>query len=539
MSDGATLRVSPRDLLDRRAFVRLSPEAKIALCHKAGAPWSDKDPDAKLHDLQKEVLGRPEREKIVHGASRLGKSVLGGCETLCDAILPFTKTAIVAARYDHVSHEYQYVYAGMRNLFRDTPQAFKRLIYRHSQNYHDYECSTIWGAEVRGYSTDSDEGAALLGQAFTRVVLGEGSHISSDILDKKIMRAIDGALMQRSDGSTRETGYLSIYTTPKGYEGCSAAEWDRVQKQTGRKPEKLHYGNVPFPESVWVREANILENPAYDRNVFEARKRSLSKHAFEEQYLGKMTFRTGRIYAEYDEDRHMRPMPPPEMIKEMRLGVGIDTGSYFGAVLVGISKDNMKWVLGEVYTQQVPISESMEQVREMIIEILSPIHGTREFDLLKERVEMWLVDPASQHKMEIIEALDIALGTPSRDQGKFELIPTIDQVRDLFKHDEIIVVDGCDWTTDQIKKYVWKQVKAAGGTGAAKAPVVTEPKKGYDHLLDALRFIIIPLNQLGPLEEIPPPVTLQEAWEAHRKNRIFGPLKDAMRRGERQGGVWV
>jgi hypothetical protein len=132
----------------------------------------------------------------------------------------------VAARYDHVAHEFQYIYQGMRELFKDHPQAFQRLIFRHSQNYHDYDCHTVWGSRVRGFSTDSDDGAALLGQAFTRMILGEGSHITQDILEKKAMRAIDGALMKRGDGIETETGYLSIYTTPKGHEGCSAAEYE-------------------------------------------------------------------------------------------------------------------------------------------------------------------------------------------------------------------------------------------------------------------------------------------------------------------------
>ncbi len=156
-----SLRVSPRDIAERRAFIRIGPEARVKLCHMAGAPWWDKDKDAKLSPLQKEVLSRPEREKIIHGGSRLGKSVLGGCEGIIEAMLPYSKTAIVAARYDHVAHEFQYVAQGMRKLFDGVPQAFSRLVFRNTQNYHEHDCHTIWDGRVRGYSTDSDDGAAL------------------------------------------------------------------------------------------------------------------------------------------------------------------------------------------------------------------------------------------------------------------------------------------------------------------------------------------------------------------------------------------
>jgi hypothetical protein len=530
LGTGVKITVTPQDLADRRAFFTLDGEAKVKLAHLAGAPWSDKDPDATLHDLQVECLSRPEREKIIHGASRLGKSVLGGAEVLIEAMIPFSKTAIVAARYDHVSHEFQYVYRGMRELFKNFPQAFKRLIYRHSQNYHDYECSTIWGSMTRGYSTDSDDGAALLGQEFTRVVLGEGSHITQDILEKKIMRAIDGALMKRADGYERETGYLSIYTTPKGFEGCSAAEWERVQKQTARAPHKLHYGTVSFPESVWIREANILENPGYDRRVFEARKRSLSKAAFEEQYEGKMTFASGRIFAEYNEETHHRPLPSHAQIRDMRLGVGFDTGAYFGAVLVGVDRMHQAWVLGEVFTQKQTIDESCIEVRNMIIEILGPAFACDDFEALANRIDLWTVDPASQHKMEIMDRLDdIGLCTPTRGEGKFDLLPTIETTRTFFAERRLFINDDLTWLPDQIKKYIWKVQKTVG---SKNAPTVKEPRKSYDHVIDALRFIIVPLMDLGPLDELPAPVTTKDAWERAQRERVFGPLNRAMAWGE-------
>lgn len=540
-SDRPTITVTPADLAERRAYVRYGPEARIKLCHMAGAPWSDRDPTAQLHKLQRECLSRPEREKIIHGASRLGKSVLGGCEAIIEAMQPGGKLAVVAGRYDHVAHEWQYLDKGMKRLFRGTGQnAFLRLKFVHRPSQHDYDLETIWGSKARGYSVESDDGAALLGQEFTRMVLGEGSHVPHEIFEKKALRALDGALMEDATGRSREAGYVSVYTTPKGYEGCSAAEWDRIKKQTKNEPRNLWYGLVPFAKSCWVREANILENPAYNREVFEARKATMSKAAFEEQYEGKMTFKTGRVLAEFDEDVHVRIPWEAEAIRGMQLAIGIDTGAYFGAVLCGLrSDDDGIWhraVLDEVYTEQRTIGESCAEVKEMVVRNLMEAFDLREMELDdawnrivdNNVIEVWAVDPASQHKLEIVEEFGggIALTSPPGvEGGKLELIPSLDILRAWIEAGTVNVSDSCQNLIDQIRRYVWKQTKAAG---TKNAPVIVEPRKAYDHLIDALRFALFALQVEGPREAPPPAITVKEAWERAQKERIFGPLRDVL-----------
>jgi len=538
-----SINVSFRDILEGRAYLRIPAVGKLLLVHLAGAPWVDRNPNAYLHPLQVEVLFRREREKIVHGASRLGKSVLGGCECVIDGMVPGTNTAVVAARYDHVSHEWQYLYKGMRRLFRDHLGVFIRLVYKHSQSNHEYDYQAPWNSHARGYSTDSDEGAALLGREFTRAVFGEGSHIAPDILDKKVLRALDGARMNQLSND-REIGHLSIYTTPKGFEGSSAAEYERIMMRTGHQPEKVHFGEVSWASTAWIKEANILENPAYDQADFENRKTTLSKAAFEEQYLGRMTFASGRIYPEYQPSTHVVSMPDRDTLRKMKFGVGIDTGAYFGASLVGLlpgdtDKTPNATVLGEVYTQQSKTMDSCDELREMVIDVLSPAFGTEDWGLLKERVELWCIDPASQHKIDINDYLDITVTYPNRGQGKFDLLPTLDLMRTLFSENRLKLVEGLTYTDDQIRKYVWKHVKAIGATkNANRAPVIREPKKEYDHILDALRFITIPLVEEGAYEEEPPALTVQEEWARRKREMIHKPLRDILEEAERRGGMW-
>jgi hypothetical protein len=551
-----TLKLSFRDIVEGRAHIRLGPKARVKLAHMAGAPWSDKDPNAKLHDLQCEVLEHEEREKLVHGASRLGKSVLGGAEGVIEAMLPGSNLAVVAARYDHVAHEWQYIFRGLRTLFKGFPQAFVRLRYVHRPSQHDYDFETIWGAKGRGFSTEADEGAALLGQQFSRAILGEGSHISQEILEKKLLRALDGATMQRRDGlPTPRTGYLSIYTTPKGFEGCSAFEWERVQKQTNRDPRKLWFGAVTFARTVWIREASILENPAYSSEVFEARKATMSKTAFEEQYLGRMTFATGRILAEFDVERHTFPgMPDHALVRKMALGIGLDTGAYFGAVLGGLVRENgvlRRYTLGEVYLEQTPIDDCLVAVESMVVDRLGPVFDVALDDLeddqarhatflqLARAIPVFAIDPASQHKPEIAAAWDEAdaglMHAPGLEGGKLELVPSLDVLRRWIAADTFLVSDDCSILLDQIKKYIWKQVKSIG---QKNAPVIKEPRKAYDHLIDALRFLFFSLEVHGVRDEAPPPISEKDAWEHAMKERLFGPLRRAKRDAEEMRERW-
>jgi hypothetical protein len=523
-----SIQLSFQDVLEGRAHIRLPLQAKVLLCHWAGAPWSDKNKKARLSAVQVETLARQERLKIIHGGSGLGKSVLGGCDLLCANMLPRRKVAVVAGRYDHVAHEFQYLHTGFKKLFSKHPQAFKRLVFKNQNNYHEFHSDTIWGSETIGISTQSEEGAQLLGREYTDVICGEASHVSPEIFNKRLLRASDRSLMNNA----KNVGYISLYTTPKGYEGAAAAEWERIKKQTRNQPEKLHFGAVPFAQTAWVREADVSENPDYDRAVIEVRRLTLDKTAFAEQYQGKMTFASGRVWRSFDEDKHVRPMPSREYIRSMRLGLGIDTGAFTGVVLGGVGRDGKRWVLGEVYLEKPPggIYAVLPEVEEMLQRVLGPAWpGVETQALLDDALFLISIDPASQHKLEIIDRWNCALTSPNTADQRSVLM-TVDTVDHWFQGDELMIVESCENLIDQVRKYVWKLLKAPTSAGA---PVIREPSKGYDHLCDALRFLMIPLNEYGVPTDPPPVLNWSEAWNEHHRQRIFGPLREAMAAGDR------
>jgi len=517
---GSSISIGPSDLVSGRAFVKLSGAAKVKLCSLAGAPWSD-SPKAALSPLQTEILTHAERVKIIHGGSGVGKSVVGGCELLCEAVVPGSITGVVAGRYEHVGHEFQYLVLGLQKLF--PKHAFTRFVFKNQQNYHEYCVTTIWGSSSRGFSIESDEGASLLGRQFNLVVGGEGSHIPPYILEHRILRAMDRAIGDRG----RETGRLLLCTTPKEFEGCAAAEWERVMKETAGHPELLHYGAVSFARSIWLREADVLENPTYNREVYALREATLDPAAFDEQYRGKMSFKSGRIFKEFDDSRCVVPVFP-DAIRSMRLGVGFDTGSFTGIVLAGINSKNQKSVLGEVYTMKETIGTSLTLLKELLVEVLSPI-GLTSFEACRERIELWMVDPASQHKQEIIEFLNVPLSIPGSKggAGKFELLPSLEVIRSWTENNEMLVSSSCPIFLDQLRKYSWKSTKplARASAGILLAPA---PRKEFDHLIDAFRFIAVPLSILGPLTVTQPGLSLHDSFREEMRESMYGPLREIL-----------
>lgn len=520
--------ISLEDIVAGRCHIEWPLEAKLNLCHWAGAPWADRAPHAHLHGLQVEVLAHRERELIVHGASRLGKSVLGGCEGIIALHTFGARVGVFAHRWDHVSHEFQYIHKGMRDLYKGCPAALPRNHYRNSGNNQHYEVETAWNSRAKGFSTGADEGGAALGQEFSHIILGEGSKISAFIRERMLQRAIDGALMNQAY-PREDIGRFFIFTTPSGFEGCAAYRVDQIQREFMNDITACEYGKVPWVTSCWIREADISENPAYDLRAMEAARKNLSAGAFEEQYLGKMVFKTGRVYEQFREDLMVASIPGPEEIARMRLALGVDTGAYFACLLMGLDRDGTLWVLDEVYTQKKDIDDSCAQIRSKFTRLFDHLFGIDDWETIARRIKYLYVDPASQHKRELNKRLNMVVRHPGRHDGAFDLLPTIDQMRYQMGQNQFRISKGATWTIDQMRKYVWKETKVAG----AKEKVVREPRKDNDHCMDAMRFGGVPLIEMGPTVDAPPPLTLKDAQAAALRDRGWGEMVRQMEAPQR------
>jgi hypothetical protein len=422
--------------------------------------------------------------------------------------------------------------------------AATRITYTNTQTHHDMQIESVWGSLVRTFSTDRKDGDAILGKEFDLIVLGEGSKIASDTFDRKIWRAADRRVKINPDtGYYRRTGRVCVFTTPTAYEGCSAAEFERVKARGKGDKTCLNADKdgVNWLESVWLREAANVENPPFSKEAIAAAKRRLPADIFEEQYLGLMRRRAGLIYKEYDPQLHDQPLPSPERIRNMRLGLGMDTGKIFSAILMGVEPDNTKWVLGEVYTKEESISSNCVYVKKMLYDILGAILTDmpcerdvdedieNAFKDLHDQIDVWRIDDASQHKEDTFELLGVPI---SFDQ--LEVLGTIDRVREWFNNEQLYIAkettidpdegEGLRW---ELGRYAWRT--ASKITGSSKA--VLQPVKKDDHACDALRIVGIPLDSAGPaVIDNKPKTSYVESMRKQLHYEVIGHLVSKMRR---------
>lgn len=527
-----------------RARVELPLAAKLRLLRRAGAPWSDKNPSARLSALQQEILDRREKIMVLHGGSGVGKSCVGGQVGFCALSVPNTRIGILGATYDHAESEFRYLYEGFLKCWG--PDCATRLSYKCTRTHHDMEIRTIWGSTVVAHSLDKDSGMQMYGKEFDLVILAEGSRVSADVFWRAIFRGLQRRAMRMAlcdepepdepaDWYSWETGRALIATTPDGYEGAGSAVWDRALELSQKRPDRLHYGSVPFQESIYLREADCLENPDYDRDAYRAAEATLPPDVFAEQYQGKRVRRAGLVLREFDYSRHVRPLPDAEALLRMRFALGMDTGKHFAAVLLGMEPSRRTWCLGEVYTEAQTVRDDCTEIRRMVVERLGPVANlsmdpwradpealASAWELLLNRLELFYCDDACQSQEDFLEELEAPILFEKPEQ-----MGSISQVNMGFRNDELLLAaDGsgeplCPNLAWELQNWKWRVVKPTSPTMRAQL----KPEDKNDHACDALRYAYVPLRKAGPLEvDDAPPLSMEEAYKRQVEARLLNPM---------------
>lgn len=541
MSEG-TLTVTPEHVLQRKAHISLPPAARIALLEKLGMPFNVNDPDAQLSEFQRDILSRQERYVYVEGASGTGKSALGGGLAMLDFLLPFTHTVMGSLEYQHVGRDYAYFDLALKAAFGDVPAAFVDYKYKNVPGNYSFHAKSVWGAEVTGMSLEADEGKAALGTQATRFIACEGAFLPHDTYERRITRLLDRSLMTRADGlPSYPTGRLNCLSTPRSDGlGFDSVETEKIRKESlkrskGECENVFTYDKTPFVESVYIRSIDALENPAFSREAYAARKKSLGAAAFAEQYQGKRVHSRGLVYPSFG-GRLTVPHPAAEEIRKMTLGVGIDTGTFSAAVLYG-KLDDHGVCLGEVYLPQATVETFCNDIEEMVETVLGPVYGHTKFAELRDLIDYWYVDPASQIKLDLMDNLDIVLAHPMHDSGgKFFFQPTRDEIEAQMAAGQLKFSEDLVFLPDQLGKYRWAKKKATrNDSGEA---IVREPASGQaDHCPDAMRFVVVSMMNEGSKAGEPLRLSADQERKRVERDWVFGPLEAMLEHAREHGEV--
>ena len=248
--------------------------------------------------------------------------------------------------------------------------------------------------------------------------------------------------------------------------------------------------------------------------------------------MGRMVRRSGLVMKEFRRDAHVVETVPGALLRDMRFSLGMDTGKHFAAILCGITRDSRRYVLGEVATCEASITESCGEVKEMVLRVLADEFSVVEWEDAKEIVDIFMADPASQHKEDLMEHLDVAVG-----YEQLELLGSIDRVREWMKEGALFFVQSGLYEESEgrgilyeIGRYAWKTSVHKQESFSAQSQA---PRKVDDHSIDALRFGLVPLDGLGPLAEVECRRDFNEAFAVHQRSAMMDGLKAAFR-GESQ-----
>ncbi len=498
-----------QDVFDGKAEVQLSPESLLKLAELAGAPWNDFDPDAKLSDLQKEIITAQERTVVVFGGSRGGKSVSAAVIALGALMIPNSKIALIGANYEHCSKEFGYIWRGFFKLFPRSACTEAQFVTR--SPHFSMRLTTIWGASIQVFSTISKEGAQILGNEFDIAILCEAAQVPHDVFNTKVERALLGRAKQRTGQNyLRRTGRAILLTTPKGQGGASYDLYNRALARTKGKIEKLRLGNgAEWFDSLYFCQANVRElNPTYPIEAFEHARKTLPRHSFEEQFLGRAVIRSGLVYSSFKEDVHVLPkdkLPSLEVLRRSTFGVGIDTGNNFAAILAALTPEGKAYVLGEVFEVGQNTHENARCILDMVDKALGPITASA-----KDAVALWVVDVNSQNIMDLEEALDVALF-----HQKYDVLESLGTLDVRMGGGEIYLSDECDFLLNEMRGYRYKAVREASGIHPKKDTPV-----GVDHCLDAMRYLLMQLFELGPPKEDAVVWTVDQMLEKERNEML-------------------
>lgn len=502
-----------QDVFDGRAEVNIPPESLLLLAKLAGAPWNDMDPDAELSDLQKEIITTPERTVVVFGGSRGGKSVSAAVIALGQLMIPNAKIALIGANYEHCSKEFDYIWRGFFKLFPRSACTEAQFITR--SPHFSMRLKTIWGSSVQVFSTISKEGAQILGNEFDMAILCEAAQVPDEVFNTKVERALLGRAKQRTGQNyLRRTGRAILLTTPKGQGGASYDIYNRALARTKGNLQKLRLANgAEWFESLYFCQANVRElNPTYPVEAFEHARRTLPKHSFEEQFLGRAIIRSGLVYSSFKEETHVLPaekLPPVDVMRRSTFGVGVDTGTNFAAILAVITPENKAYVIGEVFEVGQNTRQNADAILDMVTKTLEPY-----FPSPKEAVALWVVDVNSQNIMDLEEALDVGFY-----HQKYDLLESIGTLDVRMGAGEIAISEECDFLLHEMRGYRYKHRDAKGSSPRKDTPI------GVDHCLDAMRYLLMQLFELGAPKEPETVFTVDEILNREREEMLTCNMK--------------
>lgn len=245
-------------------------------------------------------------------------------------------------------------------------------------------------------------------------------------------------------------------------------------------------------DDISVVEVDIDDNPWITQ---DAKERVLGAYSDEELQFrksGKFIHIAGMIYSEFDPREHVIPWRTPNPNSNIIVGIDPGLGSRCAVVWVSLDSEDRMVVFDEIYVKGAIVSDVAGQIHKINTEFdIKPIYN--------------VIDPAARdrhHQTGRSDQMEYADHGIYTIAGQNAVRPGINAVKERLQSGKLYIADNCVNIIKEMKNYRWREPPKSGEDKE-------KPIKKDDHLLDALRYVVMSRPYLP--ENLPgKPLTGQE-----------------------------
>lgn len=236
------------------------------------------------------------------------------------------------------------------------------------------------------------------------------------------------------------------------------------------------------------------DNPHLDERTKQRVLKGLSAEERQARKSGRFVHFAGMIYSDFSRNRHVVPgiaeLPPG-----VKVLVGIDPGMrHMAAVLwVYLTADDRMVAFDELALQGHTVAQVAQAVH------LRNQRWGREVDgrIVPLRAAWYVIDPAARnvvHQTGRSDQMEFADHGVVTILGQNSVTAGINRVRERLESQRLIVTADCPVLIEQFRKYRWRK------PSRTESDPKEEPVKADDHMLDALRYVVMS-RPVAPDEE--------------------------------------
>ena len=252
-----------------------------------------------------------------------------------------------------------------------------------------------------------------------------------------------------------------------------------------------------------LREATVVvvdmdDNPYLDEKTKQRALAGLSEEERKARKSGRFVHFAGMIYDEYSPTKHVIPERSPghAVPDDAMVYVGIDPGIRHMAAVVWayLTPEDTMVVFDELALQGAKIADVCEAIK-----LINQKHARKIGDVLQPLLPQWyVIDPSARNvnhqtgrsdQMEYTDHGIVAI------LGQNSMTAGISRVKERLENRRLLVTANCQELLGQFRRYRWKTP-----TRSEDDPK-EQPVKTDDHLLDALRYVVMSrpyANEIDP-----------------------------------------